>query len=57
MRVCAIKTCPEPVREVREEPKHLYHFKEMRIPRSLNLDYCLPLHFMPDVAAITREAG
>lgn len=43
--------------EVREPPKYLYYFKKIYIPRRLNLDYCLPLHFMPDVTAITREVG
>lgn len=38
MGVYAIKRCPEPTREVREEPKYLYHFKKMCIPKPLNLD-------------------
>lgn len=57
MRVYAVKRCPKPMREVREEPKYLYHFKKVPPPRPLNLDYCLPLHFMPDVTAISREVG
>lgn len=32
MRAYAIKRCPKPLREVREEPKYLYRFKKMRIP-------------------------
>jgi len=35
----------------------LVPLQEMCIRRPLNLDECLRLHFMPDVTAITREAG
>lgn len=57
MKLYAVKRCPKPMREAREESKYLYHFKKVPLPSSLNLDNCLPLHFMPDVTAITREVG
>lgn len=38
MRVHTVKRCHEPIREAREEPNCLYHFKKIHIPRPLNLD-------------------